>query len=270
MSDSSPHPEAQLRRKLLRCGLAVAGSLAAAQLMAQTRLTLYIRENRNEAGQMLPLREEIRRLLDLFEQRLALQFEIERYPYTRLYEKTRNHEGIAFGVSAGRSHPNLILSEPFLSNQVWLVVRSDAVFPFRGIEDLRGKTVGVVRGSGYGDEFEVQRNKLFKVEEDVSSHTARLRKLINHRMDVMLFGDFHTRAEEVSQFLHQMIAAEKSSGLSPGEDFVVLDKPLLIDELCFAASPKYEDWIHRINTVIQTTRRNGELNRAIFPPRKAN
>jgi ABC-type amino acid transport substrate-binding protein len=262
------------RRSLLYGLLALTGVASAReqtplQSVPQPLLktVLFIRENRNASGQMLPLRDEVRRLLDLIEQRAGLQFEIERYPYPRLLEKTRNHEGIAFGLSMNRNLHELILSEPFMSNQVWLVVRSDAVFPFRSIEDLRGKTVGVVRGSGYGDEFDARRNSLFKVEEDVSSHTARLRKLMNRRMDVMLFGDFHTRADEVSLYLHQLLAEEKSP-LKPGENFVVIERPLLIDELCFAATSKYDEVLHRLNLAIGQLRRNGELQRVLLSPRK--
>lgn len=257
-----------LRRTLL-CGLALLAGMPVSHAQTQPllKIVLYVRENRNEAGQMLPLRDEVRRLLDLIEQRAGLQFEIERYPYPRLLEKTRNHEGIAFGLSLSRNPNELILSEPFMSNQVWMVVRSDAVFPFRSIEDLRGKTIGVVRGSSYGDEFDARRNSLFKIEEDVSSHTARLRKLMNRRMDVMLFGDFHTRAEDVSLYLHQLLAEEKSA-LKPGENFVVLERPLLIDELCFAATPKHEEILRRLNLAITQLRRSGELQRALLPLRK--
>ena len=262
-------PLSLLRRRSVVAGLLGLSGIGClqAQTTATQKVVLYIRENRNEAGQMLPLREEIRHLLDLIEQSSGIQFEIERYPYPRLMDKTRHQEGIAFGLSANRTVTDLILSEAFMSNKVWMVVRSDAVFPFRSIEDLRGKTIGVVRGSSYGDEFDARRNSLFKIEEDVSSHTARLRKLMSRRMDVMLFGDFHSRAEDVDLYLRHLLAEEKSL-FGPGENFVVLEKPLMTDELCFAATPKFAEVLRRLNLAILQLRRSGELQRALQWQRK--
>jgi hypothetical protein len=49
---------------------------------------------------------------------------------------------------------------------------------------------------------------------------------------------------------------------------VVLERPLLIDELCFAATPKHEEILRRLNLAITQLRRSGELQRALLPLRK--
>ncbi|MFZ6760147.1 substrate-binding periplasmic protein [Undibacterium sp. Ji50W] len=230
-------------------------------------LVLLIRELRNEDGDLVPIREEIRQVLNYFERELRVRFEIRRYPWIRLLNNARNGEGIVFGLSKNRERlATFHFSEAIYANYVWLVTRSDASFVFNNMQDLRGKTVGVVRGASYGDEFDSLRNVLFQVEEDVSSHGARLKKLLNKRMDVMVFGDRRSQPEQVEQLLIRLLRIETSQVETAIEQsFKVLPKPLLIDDLHFAAmSPQYDAWIQKLNLAILAGRKSGEINRLLL------
>ena len=261
------------RRSLRACGCLLLSWLLTSPVQAAAAepatLVLLIRENRNESGDMQSLRPEVRHLLDYFERRLQIRFDIRRYPYPRLIDNVRQGEGLAFGLSKGKRLSDLVFSDVFYANYVWLVVRSDAVFPFDSVADLQGKTIGITRGSSYGDEFEAQRQVKFNVEEDVSSDIPRLKKLMSRRMDAMLFGDFHERADEVAAYLHQVTARDmvRADGNQP--DFTVLPKPLLVDELCFAAAPgRYDLWIRKLNGVIRSGKKNGDIARIMNAGRK--
>lgn len=239
----------------------------ATEAAKQEKLVLLIRELRNEAGEVVPIRDEIRQLLNYFEHHLQIKFEIRRYPWTRLLANARTGEGIVFGLSKNRERMQTYqFSEAIYANYVWLVTRSDATFVYNNMLDLKGKTVGVIRGTSYGDEFDHQRNVLFQVEEDLGSHGARLKKLINKRMDVMVFGDRRAQANEVEQLLIRILRKESSTSDKALEQaFKVLPKPMLVDELHFAgAGTQYEVWIRKLNAAILAGRKSGEISRILI------
>ena len=239
----------------------------ATEVAKQEKLVLLIRELRNEAGEVVPIRDEIRQLLNYFEYQLQIKFEIRRYPWTRLLANARTGEGIVFGLSKNRERLQTYqFSKAIYANYVWLVTRSDATFVYNNMLDLKGKTVGVIRGTSYGDEFDSQRNVLFQVEEDLGSHGARLKKLINKRMDVMIFGDRHGQADEVEQLLIRILRKELStSDKSLEQAFKVLPKPMLVDELHFAAAgAQYGEWIRKLNAAILAGRKSGEISRILI------
>jgi polar amino acid transport system substrate-binding protein len=240
---------------------------SATEAAKQDKLVLLIRELRNEAGDIVPIRDEIRQLLNYFEHHLQIKFEIRRYPWTRLLVNAKNSEGIIFGLSKNRERLQIYqFSEAIYANYVWLVTRSDSSFSYNSMLDLKGKTVGVIRGTSYGDEFDSQRNVLFQVEEDVGSHGARLKKLINKRMDVMIFGDRRAQADEVEQLLIRILRKESNSSDKALEQaFKVLPKPMLVDELHFAAAgAQYEEWIRKLNAAILVGRKSGEISRILI------
>jgi polar amino acid transport system substrate-binding protein len=233
----------------------------------EIRIPLLIRELKNQNGETLPISDEIQKILAYIEQDQNLHFEIRRYPWNRLLQNAAAGEGLVFGMSKTKARAAIFrFSQPVFSNYVWLVTRSDATFPFATIQDLKAKSVGVVRGSSYGDEFDAQRNILFHVEEDVSSNSARLNKLWNRRMDVMLFGDRHSQAGAVENYLNQMMQdAEGGAGVASGQKFAVLPKPLLVDDLHFAIIlQNSEGLIEKIDAAIGKGKKTGEFSRILF------
>lgn len=252
---------------LLASALFASSHGMATEAAKQEKLVLLIRELRNEAGDIIPIRDEIRQLLNYFEHQLQIKFEIRRYPWTRLLVNARTGEGIVFGLSKNRERLQTYqFSEAIYANYVWLVTRSDATFAYNNMLDLKGKTIGVIRGTSYGDEFDSQRNVLFQVEEDIGSHAARLKKLISKRMDVIIFGDRRARADEVEQLLIRILRKELStSDKSLEQAFKVLPKPMLVDELHFAATgAQYEEWIRKLNAAILAGRKSGEISRILI------
>ncbi|MFZ6655137.1 substrate-binding periplasmic protein [Undibacterium sp. TJN19] len=263
---------AALPALFLTLALLITNQGFAAEAIKTEKLVLLVRELRNDNGEVVPIRDEIRQLLAYFERELHVQFDIRRYPWTRLLVNARNGEGIVFGLSRTRERLTIFhFSEPIYANYVWLVTRSDATFTFNSMQDLKGKTVGIVRGTSYGDEFDANRNSLFQVEEDTGSHGARLKKLLNRRMDVMVFGDRRSQAEDVEHLLLQILrkdssAAERTMDKTLETSFKVLTKPMSVDDLHFAAvSPQYDVWIKKLSQAIIAGKRSGEINRILIP-----
>jgi len=217
------------------------------------KVVLLVRELRSESGEILPLRDNIRAVLTYFERQLHIQFEIHRYPLPRILAYAKNGEGIVFGLSKNRERlSQLVFSEAVYANTVWMIARSDNTFKFDSIADLKGKTIGIVRGASYGDDFDKQSNVLFKVEDDVSSNSSRLKKLLNKRMDVMLLSTSFTQAVDVENYLRQGFRVEgQTDEQNIQSGFVVLNKPLMSDDLHFATAPGAgEVWINKLNQAI--------------------
>lgn len=239
--------------------------LAAAEI---EKIPLLVRELRNDQGEIIPVKDDIRQLFLYFEREASVSFEVRYYPMARLLHNVKNGEGIAFGLSKNSERlESMQFSDFIYANYVWLVTPRTRQFHFNQIGDLKGKTVGVIRGVSYGDEFDQRKNDAFKVEEDTASHVARLKKLSMHRMDVMLFGARQADPNAVHTLLRHMQSVDKSHVLDAAEiDFAVLSTPLRIDELHFAtALNKHGELIKRLNLAIARGKKTGEISRILSP-----
>ncbi|MFZ6673474.1 substrate-binding periplasmic protein [Undibacterium sp. Xuan67W] len=231
-------------------------------------LPLLVAETRDERGEMAPIRPENQKLIDYFEKALELQFEIRRYPLPRLVENVKTGEGIGFGLSKNNDRlSSMRFSDAVFTDFVWVVARSDATIQFDSLQDLQGKSVGIVRGIRYGDEIDNKRGSFFKVEEDQPQTSSRLKKLLSGRMDVLLFNSRTANAKELETELNQYIKDKKIR--SPGQinyTVKVLNKPFLADDIHFVSSLQNNlDVIERINYAITKGRKSGELP-ALFKP----
>jgi polar amino acid transport system substrate-binding protein len=258
-------------QKWLLCFMLFMPLLASPEISAkQDKVTLLIRELRNDRGELIVIKEDIRQLLLYFEREAQVNFDVQYYPMARLLNHVNNGYGIAFGLSKNSERlETMQFSEFIYANYVWLITSVNQQFTFDHIDDLKGKTVGIIRGVSFGDEFDRKKNVLFKVEEDPASHVARLKKLAMRRMDVMLFGTRESDARQVEALLRRMQSEDKFQTLDTSETaFTVLRKPLHLDELHFAAATqKHGDIIQRLNVAIERGKKNGEIMRILNPPK---
>ncbi|MES2104622.1 MAG: transporter substrate-binding domain-containing protein [Pseudomonadota bacterium] len=233
---------------------------------APPRLTMLVGELKNEQGNPVPLLKEWRRIFDVLERDTGLGFDVHIYPWPRALAYARDGDGLIFGLAKTRERSQIFhFSEPVFASYVWLVTRSDVSFPFSGVADLQGKSVGVVRGVSYGDEFEQNKNKVFKLEEDNASLSSRLQKLARKRMDVMLFSHRESNPDEVAAIINKFITDEMvEQSLPPGTAFTVLRKPLQAVDIYFAVKAEKDDGIiDKLNTSITRAKKNGEITRIL-------
>lgn len=85
----------------------------------------------------------------------------------------------------------LLFGEPYLSNDLKFIKRKDDSFTFTGIDSLKGKTIGTVRGYGYGDAFEQATH--FKKQEAAELMPSVL-KLLAGRIDLTLEDEVVARS----------------------------------------------------------------------------
>ena len=203
---------------------------------AQTRVPLLFGENRNEKGELNPIPERFTKMLGAIEKDLSIKFQIQLYPWNRAVKIASTEGGLIFGLSLTPEREAIFdFSQPAVYQYLWLVTRADRQFEFKAIQDLKGKVIGVVRGSKYGGEFDQQRNVTFKADDDVDAYGPRLKKLSNGQVDAIIFSSAVTDFKEVEKLVNQIkIPNEVENQTQKQAHFAVLPTPVLKDGIRFA------------------------------------
>lgn len=222
-------------------------------------LPLIVGQAVDENGNPRPLSARQAKLFALLQQELGVRFEIRRYPWLRVERSALRGEGLVFGLPKNTPRlAELRYSNPALTNTLWVATRNDTTFEFDSLADLRGKTIGAVRGYGYGDEFEQARGKLFHVADDPSSRAMRVRRLLLQRVDAVLFfqpsGRSAAQLEAELGSIARPLAREL--GLPDTVRPAVLPKPVQLENHQYFAIARGKDdgLIDRINAILARRR----------------
>ncbi|MCH8618317.1 transporter substrate-binding domain-containing protein [Undibacterium sp. TS12] len=255
--------------RLLGC-LLLAGSCWGSAIAAQVSksVVLLMSEELDGKGQVIPIRTEIMEVLHALEQRAGLKFEIRRYPWKRALENAANGEGLIFGISKTRERlHNFTFSTPIFADQSLLVTLCNAKFQFNSLNDLKGKTIGIVRGTSYGEEFDRLSNVLFKVEDDTGNIPGRFQKLVMGRMDAFLYYSSATNIRQLENRLNQQYAAEFTGKQTNAALFCILPKPVSSVDIHIAIRPDLDRGLmEKLDRAIVRSREDGVLAR-IYNPR---
>lgn len=87
---------------------------------------------------------------------------------------------------------SMTFSEPYASNKLKFITRADDSFEYKGLDSLKGKSVGVARGYGYGDDF-VSSTHFQRPE--ANDLVANLKKLSAKRIDMTLDDEIVAKAQ---------------------------------------------------------------------------
>lgn len=187
--------------------------------------------------------------------RTDLRFDIRLMPWKRAYMNALESRGGLIGMSRNRMRNILFdFSEVVFTDELRLVVLKGHEFPYRTMEDLKGKVLGVTRGASYGDEFDRAKGRIFTPSED-SSTVCRLRMLLAGRIDAALIGP----GPAPLQFA---IARDKVL-MENSDRFVVLDPPFIRDEnyIGFTKDMHCLKIIKQINKALREMREDGTFER---------
>ncbi len=256
-------------------GLLLAAALSCMPLAhgapALPAVPLLIGDTLDELGRQRPMPEVKRKLLDAVARELGVTFAPRTYPWARAERYAIDGVGLVYGLpkTADRLRA-LRYSDTASHNSLWLVTRSDATFPFNRLDDLRGKTVGTVRGYSYGLEFDSARGKLFRTDEDISSRGTRLTRLMLKRVDVvLLFQPDGLSAKDLEDSIRGFMASRLPAiGAAANTGFSVLPRPLSTDSGQFFAIARSKDdgIIDRINAALARIHKREEDARRLRPP----
>jgi len=82
-------------------------------------------------------------------------------------------------------------SDPYLYNDIKFIKRKGDSFDYSGLDSLTGKSVGIVRGYGYGDDFLNAKNFRRPETKDLLSN---IKKLLSGRVDLAVGDEIVARA----------------------------------------------------------------------------
>lgn len=141
--------------------------------------------------------------------------------------------------------------------------RCEDKITYNNIQDLKGKTIGIVQGSSAGEEFDSQVNVLFRAEYNTSSLAGRFSKLHQKRMDAFLLYDPRSNLREMQKEFNQIYAADIDEyRKKKSEIFCIVPKPINVIDAHFAMSTHGDrSLLERLDRALILARKSGDLDR---------
>jgi len=141
-------------------------------------------------------------------------------------------------------------SEPYLENSLKFIKRKGDGFEYNGLDSLSGKTVGIIRNYGYGDEFLGAKN--FKKPE-ANDLVANAKKLMAKRIDLTLEDE--------------LVAKSTLSGAGMNvADFEFTANALSVNPLHVTsglANPNHAQYIEAFNKGLAEIKSNGTFDQIL-------
>lgn len=191
------------------------------------------------------------------------KFSFRLYPFARAYDQAvKGNMGIiGLSVTAERLALFDYSKEPLFYDDVVLVVRAGKEFPFETLDDLKGKKIGVPRGSSFGELYEKAiKDQIFQPIPGPRPN-SQLAMLLLDRMDAVMISMGKVGLEE---------ALKGESGKDAdlrGErtKFVILPKPFARDpnHVAFAKSMHKTDFLARVDQALSKGHQSGAIARLI-------
>lgn len=177
-------------------------------------------------------------------------YKIKLYPWKRAYLMALKGKAAIIGLSINSERlQKFDYSDPLFVGDLMIVVYKGKEFHFDKLKDLKGKVIGVGRGSSYGDAFnEAVFAKLFELHE-FSNPVNALHMLRKERIDAMLIGPGKYGFKKV-------IAKDKSL---KEREFSILPKPLIRDSKHFAIPKSLDkkDFLIKFNAALKKIYESG-------------
>ncbi|AZZ91948.1 transporter substrate-binding domain-containing protein [Hahella sp. KA22] len=142
-------------------------------------------------------------------------------------------------------------SEPYLTNEIKFIKRKGDPFEYNGMDSLTGKSVGIVRGYGYGDEFLNATN--FKRPE-TADFLPNVKKVVSGRVDLTLEDELVARSQ----------IAKEEPGLIDQIEFT--QNALNANTLhvtCGLANAKHEEIINALNKGMAAMKADGTFDQIL-------
>lgn len=209
-----------------------------------------------EDGQAKGILIEIARAVD--RELKGHSFTYQLFPWARAYGMAEQGRAGIIGLSMTAQRLEAFdYSDVLYFDEVIVVVKKGKEFPFAGMEDLRGKVVGIGRRGTFGDEFDqAAKAGRFAVEED-DGDVPRLKKLLAGRIDCALISPG-------PYALNRVVSSDRDL-LMARDLFVALPQPLTRDPnyLGFAKSMHMQYFLDQFNAALRRCRQSGEIQRII-------
>lgn len=176
-------------------------------------------------------------------------FQMKIMPWARSIEEVKNGN-IDFLIGTWYTDERsayLRYSDHYAINQVKFITQANSDFEYNGMGSLDGKSVGIVRGYGYGDDF---LNAPNFSRPEANNMAANLRKLMAGRIDMTLEDEIVARSQM------------KAAGLDAGK-FRFTNNSLSENKLHVSsgiANARSEELINAFNKGLAAIKENGTFD----------
>ncbi|MBU1564612.1 MAG: transporter substrate-binding domain-containing protein [Proteobacteria bacterium] len=141
----------------------------------------------------------------------------------------------------------MLFSDPYAVNVVKFIKRADDPFEYAGMESLKGKKIGAIRGYNYSDDFKEPKDF---TREDVTDLMTNIKKVIGGRVDLTLEDEIVAKvqiAKNDPALLSQIKFGEKAFD----------SKSLYVS--AGLANPRHQEIIGAFNKGLAEIKANGEF-----------
>lgn len=243
-----------------------ASTCLASEKKPSSTISVFTQETLDNKGKSQAVGVGLLRLFTFLERETGLRFQAVPVPWNRAKALTLDGQGLIWGFSKSPERVQTYrFSEPILTSRIWAIAYGEPRLNLRKLSDLQGKIVSVERGVSHGMEFELAKNKIFTIDEDASQASARFRKLIAKRSDVLLWGLVQFQeSDKFLDYLYKVYIPELRDPELLGKTFYVSSVPLFFDTIHFAsAKGKYEAEMQKLDSAIKRGFKSGELQRLL-------
>lgn len=178
--------------------------------------------------------------------RMGTTVSIKAYPWKRALALSERGEVGVGGIYKNDARLKIYdYSAPLFSEKILIYVKKGNGFEYKSVDDLKGKTIGVLSGWSYGDAFDQAKTQgSFKVEE-VTNDNVNFEKLTLGRVDAVL---------AIELTAQQIISAKNYDG-----QVEALSTPLTISDtyLVFAKSAQQTALLEKFNSVLKAMQEDG-------------
>lgn len=179
---------------------------------------------------------------------------VEAVPWARAYKLAQEGEGVLAGLSKTIERGKIFnFTDVVLEDRVQVITLKKADLKISQFSDLKGKRVGIQRGSSYGEQFEAAL-PLFYEDRD-NSGDSRLNKLVAERIDAAVLSGGNTAVKYYSK-----LAGVDMSLLT------VQTPPLVVDLNYIGIAktrPDQAEVMARLNTAIAAMRADGSMAKIV-------
>ncbi|WP_165967832.1 substrate-binding periplasmic protein [Sapientia aquatica] len=240
--------------------------------LGQETQTITILTNRNldSTDKVIPFNKETTEFFQYLEKETNVHFEFKRYPWKQALFLAKNGHGFLYGASITKKRAlSFKFSEPIYYDYVWIVKRCDTKFVFDKLEDLTGKTIGVMRDASYGEELDKILNDRVILAYEFHDFESSLQELLKKREDGhLIYSQMKTADAALDSRIRQYgRLANLETGSMKTNPFCIVPKPAAVISNHFAVAPGYNDaYLNRLNSALVKARASGELNHLFVNP----
>lgn len=140
--------------------------------------------------------------------------ELQALPFRRLLSETDAGHVLAGAViRTPERERRWLFSQPYFVER--LAVYSTGA-PYKGLDSLAGKHVGVIRGWSYGDAFDTARRQGLFVCEEVATDTSNFAKLLRGRIDFAVATELGGRMlQQLPSYEGRVLVSSVPLGATP-------------------------------------------------------